>query len=365
MEYKYHCQSQAEEYARSVIPVPENYPLRNGLQADFPIHFARLADLAKDIYADMAKQPEAYRLELVSTDVTDRNPIRKSHNSIHRLCDTLCRLSQSGEVKEHCLIVSAAKFKDSIKKAQGAVSASVPKYELILSRLTDFGFVISDFDGKPFAKNVETFTIEYPDYPNMIDALKGYCDGWDSIKNDRSSVKIWHEGFHHHFYTFDYKMTADHDKVSVQQWLTDEAAYYGNSDEERDFYIAFYEYSLRYKGVTFNGDYNYKSKRIARELPNWYNEIALSLILRNIDSYITDIESMSESVKVPFRINSCNHCGFQGATDEHCKFRRKWTLENVAYEACAHFGFKFYDFDIARVPDYWKLLELDYGLKEV
>jgi len=365
MEYKYHCQNQAEHYAASVIPVPENYPVMDGLQPDFPIHFARLADLAKEIYADMAKSPESYGLALISTDVQERNPIRKSHNSLHRLCDTLCSLSQCGKLINHQLIVSVSAFKEMIKKAQGAVSASVPKYELILSRLIDFGFVISDFNGKPFAKNVESFTIEYPDYPDMVDAVKGYCDGWDKIKNDRSSVKIWRDEFHHHFYTFDYKMTADHDKITVQQWIADEAKYYGHTDEIRDFYIAFYEYSLRYKGVTFNGDYNYKSKRIARDLPAWFGERALSLILKNMDSYITEIEAMPESIKAPFRINSCNHCGFQGATDEFCKFRRKWTLEKVAHEACAHFGFKFRDFDISRVPDYWRLLERDFGLKEV
>ena len=82
-----------------------------------------------------------------------------------------------------------------------------------------------------------------------------------------------------------------------------------------------------------------------------------------MDDYIETIEAMPESVKRPFTEDHCWHCNFQGATAEHCKFRRKWTLSGVAHEACAHYGFRFSDYDPERVPDYWRLLELEYGLK--
>ena len=138
-----------------------------------------------------------------------------------------------------------------------------------------------------------------------------------------------------------------------------------NIDEINDFYIAFYEYSQKYKGVTFNGDYNYKSKRIARSLQQGLGKCSLSLIIKNIDNYIDEIKTMADGIKEPFTRSSCNHCSFQGATDEYCKFRRNWTLDNIPHDACAFYGFQFNDFDIARVPDYWRLLELDYDLKKV
>ena len=82
-----------------------------------------------------------------------------------------------------------------------------------------------------------------------------------------------------------------------------------------------------------------------------------------MDKYINEIEVMPDGIKEPFTRSSCNHCNFQGATDEYCKFRRNWTLDNTPHDACAFYGFQFNDFDLARVPDYWRLLELEYRLK--
>ena len=364
MEYKYHCQQQAELFASSIIPMPENYPLRDGLPECFRTHFAKLCELAKNIYNDMAKQPEAYGLMLVDIESKDRNLIRDGYRTIHRFADTLSNLSRCGELQNHQLVISTEKFREVMKKRHGAVSCPVPKYELILSRLVDFGFVISDFDGKPFAKTVESFSVEYPDYPDMTDTIKTYCDCWEIIKSNRSSVKVWVNEFHHHFYRFDYKITADMDKIPVQQWISDESKYNGLSDEVANFYVAFYEYSLKYKGISFNGDYNYKSKRIARSIQWEYGSSPLSLIIKDINKYISEIEKMPDGVKEPFTRNSCNHCKYQGATEEHCKFRRNWTLDNIPHDACAFYGFQFNDFDLAFVPDYWRLLELDYGLEK-
>jgi hypothetical protein len=363
MEYKYHCQPQAESFAKSIIPIPENYPLRDGLPGDFRTHFARLCELAIGIYTDMAKQPEAYGLMLVGIESTDNNLARDGYRSIHRFADTLANLARCGQTHSHQLAVSAAEFKEAARKGHGAVSNPVPKYELILSRLADFGFVISDFDGKPLGKTVASFTGEYPDYPDMSDTIKTYCDCWESIKSDRSSVKVWPGEFHHHFYRFDYKITSELDKIPISQWIGDEAKYGGLSDEIGDFYVAFYEYSLKYKGIKFNGDYNYKSKRIARSLQRGMGISSLSLIIKDMDKYIDEIEKMPDSVKEPFTKNSCNHCGFQGANDEYCKFRRNWTLDNTPHDACAFYGFQFNDFELDRVADYWRLLELDYALE--
>ena len=364
MEHTYHCQYQAELFAKAIIPVPTDYPLRDELPEDFRAHFTLLSELAKDMYMDMAKRPGSYGLMLINIDSKDPNLIRKANNTIHRFVNTLSGLTQCGEVQNHQLIVTASTFKNILKKGQGTVINPVPKYELILSRLIDFGFVISDFNGKPFGKNIESFTIEYPDYPDMIDTIKTYFDCWDALKRDHSSIPVWQE-FGNQNYRFDYKITAKCDEIPIRQWIIDKFSAFSCPTEIIDFYIEFYEYSQRYKGVEFNGDYNYKSKRIARDLLISRGEYSLSLILRNIDKCIAKIESMPDSAKEPFTKSSCRHCGFQGATDEYCKYRRSWTLGGIPYEADAHAGFHFKDFDLARVSDYWQLLELDYGLKKV
>jgi len=183
MEYLYYCQYEAESIANSILSVPEEYPLTNGLSDDFRAHFTQLCELMKNMFLDMAKQPEAYGLILVDytlkgagSQSKEAGLIRKSRNSVNKLPDTLFRLSQSGDVRNHQLIISLSVFKEAIKQTEPCIVSPVPKYELILSRLIDFGFSISNFSGKPFAKTIDSFTVEYPDAPELIDTLKTFCD---------------------------------------------------------------------------------------------------------------------------------------------------------------------------------------------
>ena len=363
MEYKYHIQQQAEYFARAIIPVPQNYPLREGLPDDFPVHFAKLCELTHEMYLDMAKRPDAYGLKLISIEIDDHHAVRAAKNTLHRLFDTLLRLCQCGVLENHSLIVSAEQFKNACKKGQGAVSNPIPKYELILSRLTDFGFTFSDFSDKPFAKTVDTFTVEYPDAPEIIDTLKIYCDCRDNIKIE--AAKGNGNNFHHNFYLCDYKITADWNILPNQQWIRDEIKSKGYGDSIADFYVAFYEHSLHYPEIVYDGEYKYRKKRIARSLFEGLGRQNLSLILKNMDSYINVIKDMPDTIKTKFKVSSCNHCGFQGATDAYCKFRRNWTLDDISHDACAFYGFQFDDLELARVPDYWRLLELEYGLKKI
>ena len=368
-KYQCHCQHQAESFARAILSVPKDYPLRAGLPTDFKEHFSKLCELAKNIYMDMTEQPEAYGLMLVDIASKDHNLARDGYRTIHRFVDTLSNLSNSGEVNNHRLIVNLEKFKTACKGGRGFVSGPVPKYELILSRLVDFGFVISGFEGKPFGKKVESFAVEYPDHPEMIDAIKIYCECWDSLKFDKGTIKIWPKEFHHHYYRFDYKITANREEIPMAQWVSDEADYLGYSPEQKTFSLEFYKNSLQYRNVNFDGDYIYKSKRIARMCQVGYiavgkPDILLSVKIKNMDNYMTDIEGLPDSLKKPLTEDNCQHCNFQGATADHCKFRLHWTFEDKAHVGCAHMCFFFDDFDVERVSDYWRLLELEYDLKK-
>ena len=364
MEYKYHCQRQAESFAAAVIPAPPDYMPREGLPADYPLMFAKLRELIIKMYKDMAKRPEGYGLTLVESGVADAKLVRKSHNSIHRLADLLSCLCLNADVADNRIVVRAADFKNDVKKPHGDVSNAVPKYELILERLAGFGFEISNFSGKPFGGDVESFSLYYPAFPKMADALAGYFKSWAELKNNRGSVLVWPKEFHHHYYRFDYKVTADHASIPVSKWIEDESVYRGYDKKTVKFYNAFYEYSKKFPGVRFDGDYNLKSRRIARDVHDGPGKGHLCILMKRMDEYMGELEKMPDSVKKPFTEDHCGHCDFQGATDEFCKFRRKWTMDGVSHEACAHYGFNFTDFDLKRVPDYWRLLELEYGLEK-
>lgn len=366
--YQYHCQHQAESFARAIIPVPNAYPLQAGLPEGFEAHFAKLCRLAKDVYMDMSKQPEAYGLMLVDIESKDHNLARDGYRTIHRFVDTLSCLSCCGELKDHRLVVDAESFRSVVKTGAGQASGSVPKYELIFSRLVAFGFNISDFEGKAFGKNTETFTVSYPEHPELIDTIKAYCACWGALGPNRETVKLWPKEFHHHYYRFDYKITADCEKIPLAQWVSDEADYLGYTPEQKAFSAAFYEYSLRYRDIKFDGDYTYKSKRIARMHQAGYIATGetghfLHARLKNMDAYPAELDSMPESVKKHMNKDSCQFCGFQGATAEHCKFRIRWVLDGQPHTGCTHACFYFDDLNAARVPDYWRLLELEYSLK--
>ena len=58
--YKYHVQYQALEYANAILPVPENYPLRQGIDESFKNDFRELTEFAKVMYLDIANAPEKY-----------------------------------------------------------------------------------------------------------------------------------------------------------------------------------------------------------------------------------------------------------------------------------------------------------------
>jgi len=373
MDCQYYCQQQAINLANTIIPVPKDYPLKPGLPTEFREHFTALCDLAKRIYLDMVKQPEAYGLFLTDLSLRalgsqskEAGLIRKSKNSVNKLSDTLFRLCQSGEVCNHQLIVSLSAFKTVIKQAEGNGASPVTKYELILSRLVDFGFSISNFNGKPFTKTVDIFTVEYPDSPQIIDTLKAYCNCWYNVRQSQSALKdrssLTFKGKpvlrYYSAMNFDFRFTADQDKIPMQDWIAYELKSQGVEDKSIRFHVAFYEYSRQYKDVNYDGNYFYKSKRIVQ-----VKKGGLSLKLSRMDKYMDKIAAMPDSIKKHFGKSYCNYCDFQGATVEYCKFRLHWTYEKKSHDGCAFICFNVNDTDESLLSYYWGLLQLEYNLE--
>jgi hypothetical protein len=205
--------------------------------------------------------------------------------------------------------------------------------------------------------------------PEILDTFKLYLGCWNALKDDRKEIKLSPGEFQHHFYRFDYKITADLGSIPMRRWVSDEADYKGFAPGLKALSLVLYENSLEYKGVTFDGEYHAKGKRIARITATNFEALgepgyALSLKLSQPDRYMDAIRALPGTLREPFLKNYCNHCNFQGATPQYCKFRLKWAYEGTPREGCAYQCFFFTDFDAARAPDYWRLLELEYGLKK-
>lgn len=371
--FKYHSQRQALEFAAQIIPVPAEYPLKPGLPEDYRECFERLCRLARAVYLDMAKEPEAYGLMLLEISNADHNLARNSYRSIQRFVDTLNALFKNGEVSSHSLIVNAEQFRSGIRKLP-----VVTKYGLVISRLLKFGFQVSDFNGTVINKSAEHFTVEFPEDPRMIDTIKAYCECWKVLDQFRSRdndvnrplIKLSPQEFHHHFYRFDYKITADLTQLPLLTWVNDEAEYQGYDSRLKHFNEAFFLEMQKYKGVRYDGDYTYKGKRIARITPIGYTamgdaEFRLSLKLKYMDNYADFIQELPEGIKKPMQEDSCCYCGFQGSTKEYCKFRLHWTIDGAAHTGCSFWCFNFDSYEIDDVPYYARLLALEYGLEKV
>ncbi len=369
--YRYHAERQAEGFARQILPVPAEYPVHPSLPEGFRDNFARLCAWAREIYADMARDPAAYGLMLLDIAETDHNLARDSYRTLHRFVDVLYALALSGEVDGHCLRVDAERFRGAVKSNPG-----VPRYGQMLQKLRDHGLVISGLKGDTLPRGIASFTATCPEDPRRMDTLKAYCDCWERVDRFRSKsnprrgewIKLSPQEFHHHFYRFDYKITADMEKLPVLTWVNDEAEYMEYGEPLRRFNEAFYLASLPYEDLKFDGEYHYKGKRVARITSTGYSALGtpayrLSLKLKELDRYMDVVTALPGTIQAPMRQSSCRNCGFQGATAEHCKFRLHWTLDGVRHTGCAFWCFFFDDFREEAIPGYFALLEREYGLK--
>lgn len=240
MNYRYHVQKKAAETAEKMFSTPMDYPLQEGLPDEFRERFADFRSLMKEMYNDMSRQPEAYGLKLVDIAVQSNNIAITGNNMVSMLRVTLASLFESGELMNHQLIVSNNDFKNKMNKNKAG------KYELIMERLSDFGFEISDYSGNPVSKTAETFLVAYPDSREMIDTIHQY------FVYCRNRPHIWDGGSEDLFL---YVHAADFSNIpkslASRNYLIDN----GFSEEVIKFFDAFFEYSLLYKDVSFKVSY--------------------------------------------------------------------------------------------------------------
>jgi len=188
-------------------------------------------------------------------------------------------------------------------------------------------------------------------------------------KNNESLIQIAPENFGHHFYRFDYKITSDLTQIPMLTWVNDEADYQGFGEQLKLLNEKFYLESLKYEGLKFDGDYNYKSKRIARIMRFDFEafgkpDFRLSLKLLKPDKCMDVVDTMSNSIREVFSKDNCYHCNAQDK-DGNCKLRLNWTYDGVLHEGCSCLCFNFNNFDDILVTHYWRMLELQYGLKKI
>jgi hypothetical protein len=333
-----------EKWANSIIIKPD-FPVRQGLPEDYPAHFEKLCTLLKEIYFDIAKDPEAYGM-----------------NNPKKLFDFFSCLTKFGVIENNQLFVNVENFKKEAKKSQSATNASLTKSELIMSKLSDFGFVFTPFDGKPFGKDVAEFTVEYPDYPQMLETIKQYYDCWRPLYNNPYEFKgqYLYGCAYRNAYKFCYLIAADLEKMTIPQCFGDILSYKRLPQNVNEFQKAFYEYSLRYGDIRYDEHYYYKKSKLMIFDSTWGHEPLLHIKIRKMNGYTSEIEKMPEAIRELFSKdrNNCRIC------KETCGSHVSWVFEGQKRVGCSENCFTIDNFDdLSLIPHYWRLVELDCKLK--
>lgn len=146
------------------------------------------------------RDPAAYGLMLPDISETDHNLARGSYRTIHRFVDVLSAMALAVEVKDHRLVVDAARFRKAVQSKPG-----VPRYGRVLAKLRDHGFVVSGLDGDAIARSAVSVTAECPDDPRRTDTLKANFACWERVDRFRNKdnpkrgewIKLPPQGFHH------------------------------------------------------------------------------------------------------------------------------------------------------------------------
>ena len=311
-------------------------------KADFINAYRKLHEIYARFYSDMERNPETFGLPLVEIEKYPSNTPKARQTKIYQIPAMLHCLTVSGRFGDGVFAVDANKLLSQIKLHK------IAKKELLLNRLSGYGFFISDWDGKNFTS--DTFTFEYPDNPNILFVLRAVAR-----KTLKLSNAFCHEEKIHLLY---YKIFEDnseniggididdyHDVLGGQAVFIGEFTKFMQTKEFMAFYNGFYRISYRKKDKENHQFYTFHY--------NKYNlDLEFRLRLANISKYLDYINDLPKDIKTVFENGVCHHC----ACD--CK-NIKYTLDDLDKEACIWNSFVFRNPKIEDIEYYKTLFELE------
>lgn len=358
MKHIYHVQEQVVKYYQHIPYTPKDVTISQDLLFGIQRHqfieaFQQFTELMRNMYRDMEKKPEEYGLLIIDINQVNENKeegnlAKASWRSIKRLGDMMLEIGRLGELINGALKIRIVPFKTAVKK--------INMVHLLLNRLIDFGFALGGYNDNKFVKNEEFFTVSYPESPFVMNAVKAYAVS-----------EPFHNDDPHEFYYFDYKRIADRKKLPTHCVATDLAALITEDSgkllvEIHKYFVDELKLTPHYKDDSI--EYYLKKKRVARFIIDFLTlNVVFILKLKDVDRYIDLVAGLPKNLRSYFEKNSCNHCGFQGATNEFCKFRVLWILDNIKHEACNFGCFNFKNPESKDAKIFGQLMAAEYKIK--
>lgn len=155
----------------SNLPVHPRY--LNGLdELQFWRAFGELRDIFEDFYKQAVEHPENTTMLLYELDKYDRKSkeAKAGHTALLSFPITLFTLAVASVWENNVLTVNHVHFKEAIKIMGGSKTSEQ------IQRFCEHGFVFSEWNGKKFLTNCESFTMDYPDNPNILIVIAAIGD---------------------------------------------------------------------------------------------------------------------------------------------------------------------------------------------
>ena len=193
---EYNCQKRAKSKRDDFIFIPENTVIKKevltGLDnKTFVKCFRHLQEMGRSVFDDMI-------INFADYGINSKDD--KNNNIVSCFGDVLYQIALLGELDNGSLTVNIAAFKNGSKKY---------KFNMIINKLRENGFEITNHNGKTFAKGAETFEVSYPAMPEILNALKGYALLYAKYLEDTPSTYRFYKTNSYNFICFQYRFVED------------------------------------------------------------------------------------------------------------------------------------------------------------
>jgi len=355
MDKKYYVQVIAHNYLKNVVADSISIKVHDkflyGLNTEeFAEGYNSLLSLVRQLYKDIAVNPsdfgtilkEAEDIDARNTEYTNSNASFLRVPNLLYMLGISSTLEPNGALSVDCGILLA-----------NAKALKITGLPLLLAKLRDYGFDISDFGKAP--KTGETLLVAYMDNRFFTTALKSMADALSELtKGDLRNPK------NDYFYMM--HPTLIDNEVVKEPKLTISTIYNALDPVQRGFAANLHDYvtnttkhSIR-KGQLMRNEWTStytgkKSKKVLMSLQVKQGNLSVKLNLQNINQYISLIADMPERFQ-----NVITNGGWEcGQCNPRCSGGFMFEVDSKAFNKCHCGSFVFGDL-FAEDIDYFERL---------
>lgn len=359
----YYVQQQARFHLSMMQNIPEDFPVceefLNGIdKSEFLKAYRMVKQIFLTHYETAVSNPERYGLVCYSTDEyrVFGNEARESEFSLLWLPVTIFALTNAGIITGSKLVVSYNDFKDNLKGRKFKKLSNQIKF------LEDCGFVFTEWNGKNFKS--ESFTVEYPNHPNVLKVLKSASDKVRALENNS---KAPHKFDFYRITQYPHMLEMLFSSAGGELHPFDDSVFFRILNNETAAFLTEWNVFMKEQGLHLTYDdallknryFNQKNKDTLNfiEYASYRRgveglcKVMLRLKLNHPGSYMEYIETLPDELKHSFKNVFCGHC------TDNCSRRISYTIDGDKKECCGCFGFEFWYLTLDYI-DFYKTLFL-------